>query len=658
MCFTIRSYFIKISSGVFMFALTTGFLYSKTLDSMNTIWSLCTDGVSSGTVSVSENANVINYDFSNGEWVCIYNESFNKLNFSSADSIKFHFKGNTNNRENHLKVQIYDHVGNIFDRKISSMTPVPDWTEIILPFSSFSHWAGTGNGILDTSKIKKIEFVVAPGRGGSGNITIDEIKAYKLNTPEFMLVSGFNFGTPPNELGGNEGPMSPDNNGDGIGDYNPEVFYDKDNSYEGQYCLKLTYDDFPSGQWCGYWINLSSAGDKSFRDLSSYTHLKFYVKSDVIGKDFKVELKDNRTTFPVPSVYLTSILPAGTSTQWQEVSIPISAFTPAVFSTTVAQVNFVFDVAPRSGVVYIDNIRFTSAGTYTGGVVSDIDNMESLYSLSGWENYGKDEDKNITTTSLENVSGYSGNAIRLNYKFNRIPVSIDDWVVMVREWGANITEYNAIKFKYKGSGGNNNLEVKIEDNNGTVFCKKLYNITNTEGVWKEITVPLKDFSLFQSGKDWQGESVSKLELRKIKSIYFVVSKSGSSNSSSGTFAVKELEVVNQESFMVSRENKLISSLSVIDNPFSPNGDGIKDKVNFVITLSQPAKVKLNVYSLGGDVIYEEDKGWLNAGENTFTWGGNKTNSSEIVRNGLYFYQIVADGVGVSDKISHLISVMK
>ncbi|MDI6642200.1 MAG: CIA30 family protein, partial [Elusimicrobiota bacterium] len=571
-------------------------------------------------MSISEGANLIDYKFGSGKWIGIYKHTFADLDISSGDAIRFYFKGSGG--KNHLKLQIYDSDGDVFDRKIEKVTDISQWTEMIIPFSSLCHWEGTGNGLLDTKKISKIAFAVTPSSGDSGNIAIDEIESYNLNTGNFFLVSSFNFGTPPNEAGGNEGPMSPE------GKYDPVVSYDRTNAYEGIYALTLNYD-FPAGKWCGYWIFLSSAGESGFRDLSSYTDLKFWVKSDAAGKTMKIELIDS---VGIKSVQLTSYLPQGTATSYQEVSIPLSHFTGLV-STQVKQINFVFDQFPSSGTVYIDYIRFTSAGTYTGGTVTSIDDMNMPYKISGWANYGRDEDKDITSTELKNVAGYNDNAIELQYKFKRSEVNIDDWVVIERDWGLNLADYNAIKFQYKGTGGNNNLEFKLGDKNGTVFLRKFFSITDTGGEWKEIVIPFNELSLFKTGKDWQGNVLNTLNLNRIKSAYFTLSKNAGG---SGTFSVKDLEITKND-FETSRKNKIIKSLKVINNPFSPNNDGIKDKTIFVFTLSEIAKVKLVIYDLSGDIIYKDDKGSLQADtEYTIEWIGNKTETDDVVPNGLYF----------------------
>ncbi|MFH0948646.1 MAG: carbohydrate binding domain-containing protein [Elusimicrobiota bacterium] len=625
----------------YLFTFLPSTLECKTIDDMDSSWEISTDTDTVASVAVSENANKMDYNFGDGDWIELGNETFADLDISSGDAIRFYFKGSGS--ENHLKLQIYDADGDVFDRKISGVTALSQWTEMIVPFYSLSHSTEVGNGVLDTKKISKLAFAVAPSAGGSGTIAIDKVESYQLNTSTF-LVSSFNFGTPPNEAGGNEGAMSFD------GLHDPAVSYDSENVYEGIYALKLLYS-CPTN-WCGYYIFLSSAGNAGYRDISQYTHLKFWVKSDAPGKKFKTQLDYvGRSTSP-PEVNIVSA-----TTFYQEMSIPISSFSGLISSQT-KQVNFVFnDPGVYEGILYIDNIRFTSTATYTGvsGAVSTIDDMNSLSKISGWINYGKDEDTGITTTKLANATGLDGGAIELQYSFNRSPISIDDWVVIENDWGTNIADCNSIKFQYKGTGANNNLELSIADKNGTSFRRKFFKITNTENVWKEIVVPFGELSLLKSGKDSDGEDTDTLDLTKIKSVYFTIAKNAGG---SGTVSIKNLESNTKSSFESQSSDKIIKSFKHTNNPFSPNNDGIKDKAIFMFTLSEVARVKLVIYDLSGEAVYENDVGSLQANtEQTIEWIG-VNNSGAVVHNGMYFYQFTAETDSKKDKVTHVVGVIR
>ncbi len=614
------------------------FVNSEIVDNMDSLWTTVTD---SGAVItppiITEGSHKLDYDLSNGDWVEIYKDDFDKLDISKGDAISFSFKGS--GASNNLKLQTYDSNGDVFDRKISKVTGITEWTDIIIPFSSLSHWSGTGDGTLDTDKITKISFSVTPDTTSSitsGSVAIDKIQAYQFNTAEILHVSSFDFGTPPNETGGNEGAWSE------TSDTDPATEYDRNNAFRGIYALNITYN---FSNYCGYYIFLTPEGDTGSRDISAYTRLKFYVKSDVAEKKFKIELID---TTSGKEVQLATYLSGGTATFYQEVDIPLSDFT-GLISTAARKMVITFDQSPKAGIIYIDDIRFTAPGAYTGGVLTGVDNMDTDYGVSGWGNFGRDEDKGITTTNLSNIKGAEGQAIKLNYSFNRSPVHIDDWVVIERDWGLNLAPVNTIKFQYKGTGAKNNIEIKINDKNGIRYWRKYFGITDTSGLWEDITIPLKEFSFFGEG------DIKEIDLKRIKSVHFTISKN---EGGEGIVYVKNFETMLKSSYEANRPGKLIKNLNVINNPFSPNSDGVEDSAKFVYMLSQKAEVKLKIFNLAGEVVYKEDTGQKEENvEYTIEWEG-KSNSNSTVKNGLYFYQIFAETDTKTDRINHVVAVFR
>ncbi|MQY53527.1 MAG: hypothetical protein GH154_03920, partial [Firmicutes bacterium] len=559
----------------------TGLSFAEVLDSMDssTNWSVQTDNgasLSTSTVTgLTGNAIQLDYDINSGEWVAIKREDFANVDISSGDAVSFHYKGTGDS--NHIKFQIADADGDVFERKLANLSNISTWTQAILTFESLSHWEGTGDGTLDRGNISKIGFAVNVSEGGSGKVAIDGLESYQLNTPSVgLLFDNFNCGSPPNDLGGNGGAMSPS------GNYDPSITYDSGNAKEGVYALSITYD-FPSGQWSGYWSFMRS--DESGYDLSGYQNLKFWVKGATGGEKFKVEIADTGDTpGSEPWVQVGSV-----TTAYQQVTIPLADFT-GLDTSAVRQVNIVFDQTPRSGKVYIDNIRFIGAGSSSEGPISVLDKMDEPAPISGWQNYGCDEDKGVTTTSLDSISGQDGRALELTYKFNR--GDIDDWVVIERDWGRNIAGSDSFRFKYKGTGSVNNLELRVADKNGTIFSKKIYNVTNTEGEWKTATIPYEELFLLTSGTYSNGDIADELDLTKIEAIFFVVSKG---DGGSGTLTIDELEVLEVDDFRKGRGDALIRSIVVPDNPISPNNDGIKDRASFKFTLARYANITLKIY---------------------------------------------------------------
>lgn len=98
-----------------------------------------------------------------------------------------------------------------------------------------------------------------------------------------------------------------------------------------------------------------------------------------------------------------------------------------------------------------------------------------------------------------------------------------------------------------------------------------------------------------------------------------------------------------------------SFLSVIyteafPNPFSPNGDGVRDEVSitYVIdqpaTLAEPMKVQVEIYNLAGQKVRTLFDGELTSGAYEITWDG-KTDSGKALASGLYFYRVYVQNQG-------------
>jgi len=177
-----------------------------------------------------------------------------------------------------------------------------------------------------------------------------------------LVYDDFDDGTIGTNQNGMAGPMSPDDDMDGYGDYDPVVDFTTD-AASGSYALKIVYD-FPSGKWCGYWSYANDEDPDSpppkTIDVSHYAGISMWVKGTVGTEQFKVELKsdDNHVSY----YYVRDL-----STTWREEVIPFTDFVKVAWVqnpvdlSSLQQVNIVFDRPPRSSTVYIDEIKFTES---------------------------------------------------------------------------------------------------------------------------------------------------------------------------------------------------------------------------------------------------------------------------------------------------------
>jgi len=85
------------------------------------------------------------------------------------------------------------------------------------------------------------------------------------------------------------------------------------------------------------------------------------------------------------------------------------------------------------------------------------------------------------------------------------------------------------------------------------------------------------------------------------------------------------------------------TLSVLPNPFTPNGDGHNDQteVRFaLLKLRSPVRAQVEVYGMDGRMVWRERKEKSSAGEHRFTWDG-RDSEGHRVPPGVYIVHVVA-----------------
>ncbi len=112
-------------------------------------------------------------------------------------------------------------------------------------------------------------------------------------------------------------------------------------------------------------------------------------------------------------------------------------------------------------------------------------------------------------------------------------------------------------------------------------------------------------------------------------------------------------------FSEDRPGKLINKISIVNNPFSPNGDAVKDIASFHYTLLSKSDIAFRILNAAGEVVYKKDEAAKAGNIDLYIdWDGKDLNKA-TVKNGVYYYKISAKGAdGTSDKIIQVIGVIK
>ena len=113
--------------------------------------------------------------------------------------------------------------------------------------------------------------------------------------------------------------------------------------------------------------------------------------------------------------------------------------------------------------------------------------------------------------NLRLLKGKKGKCYRLDYDFGD-----GQWFQIIKDVKKDFSGMDTIEFYYKGGDAVNNLELKIEDVDGSIYGYRMDGASNVPD-WEKIIIPFRDLIYF-----WGGDQ--KLNLRNIKNISIAVSR--------------------------------------------------------------------------------------------------------------------------------------
>lgn len=599
-------------------------------------WSTFADTGSTVTLSavagVAGNALQMNYDLTAGSFVGI-TRAYSSRNYAASGANALRFAYRASGPTNTAQIEFVDADSTttvLADGLVYKFPVTPDnaWRELTVPLTDFITFAN-GNASFDLSQTAKFSFGVTKDNGaaGTGTVYFDAFHLIRATQPVSLIDGSENtvpgcvansvLNTCVNDRIGPQSIIYFQNAGSG---YSAVVSTQPMKGAKTRE-LKCTLG---GGQFCGVAEELGGMtvrGDESIR---------FYGLSLNVAEALKMEVKDVAgVTF---STAVTGIPQINFSTFTYSFAA-IAAAQPALNLNALKEIVFVFDTAGSHNVYFDDLAIVPPAATLSDrAVVEDFgsDLVEGNFVTAAPTQATVGLSYVDDPTSLG--AGADNRVAKLDYSFAVDPST--PFAVAERTLGVNLLAEPGLRFRFKGTGGNENLEVKITDGDGTVYVKKLAEVTDTGGVWKTATLKSDQFSFSTIGSD------ARLDLKNITKVDFAVSLG---KAAAGTLALDNLESLPAMDFQKSSIGRVLTEVATPNNPFSPNGDGVKDSFRLTYNLSQTAHVILRFYALHGALIKTVDAGDQVAGEHAIDWDGT-ADDGRRVGNGLCLFSLEADGV--------------
>jgi RHS repeat-associated protein len=407
----------------------------------------------------------LDYNVSSDYPYAEYATSLEQCNLTLYKFVSFLVKGA--NGGEIAKVGLIDSSGNVSAVAIGKYLShgiTTSWQEVKIPIGAFTH-------VSDWSDIEKLVIGFEDQVGsGAGTIYIDNIKLVRKPVVP-IVVDNFNDMTDENGLGGSSW-LYPENETVISAHYDGEM-------------LQLDYNISLDHPYAEYASSLERA------NLTPYKLISFIVKGANGGEIVKIGVKDSSGN--EHRIVLSEYLPHGITTSWQEVKIPLAAFTSIINWSNMEKLVITFEehVGSSAGTIYLDDFKFEHEPI----VPIVVDNFNDMTGENGlgsslWSNSGGGA-AIAADYDPENRCGDSGEGYRVSYS----GVTGSGWAeVGENVVGLDASDYDTLSLCIKGAKGDEKPNIYLSDG----FLRTFVDIVNYVPVtasWQKVDIPLEDFAV-------------------------------------------------------------------------------------------------------------------------------------------------------------------
>ena len=312
------------------------------------------------------------------------------------------------------------------------------------------------------------------------NFTISRDPRVKLGQPdEILVVDDFNKKKSVNALG-NTTTIFTASDGEHI-----EVSFSTDDVDGKGHALELAYDVSAEGSYGGYMSSLHGI------DPIEFQILKIAVKGLESGQDMWIGLKDQEGN--EDKILASTYLPGGLTMDWQELEVPLCAFTSLNKHGRPDNLSFSFSNSLHTaGTILIDGIEFRRTTEVLK--VDDFEDEKNSNLLGGHDVTRFSGEASIIARKMRDGNNgiyslsYGGNIGEpTDYESG---LSYASWLTELR--GNDYSHFQFLSFRIRGADGGEAPNIYLSDGNFR-WSVALKDFAALKTTWQTVNIPLAEF---------------------------------------------------------------------------------------------------------------------------------------------------------------------